>query len=117
MKDDRWTNKDIRHKTSEKCRGMWLSQETTEEAIQYVASKSTGSAKQEINLVVIGPNYSCFDINQVLLRTGSYMHGSPEVPVEMRPIFTAGSRSTNKVIDEGRRGRKRPDTTRGKPRW
>ena len=39
------------------------------------------------------------------------MHGSPEVPVEIRPVFTVGPRSTNKVLSRTRRGRKRPDTT------
>ena len=43
---DEMIKKDTRHKTNEECRGMWLSQETTKEAIQYVAFKSTGSAKQ-----------------------------------------------------------------------
>ena len=64
---DEMIKKDTRHKTNEECRGRWAkAKKPTKEAIQYVASKSTGSAKQEINLVVIGPNYSCFDINQVI---------------------------------------------------
>ena len=46
---DEMIKKDTRHKTNEECRGRWLSQETTEEATEYVASKSTGFAKQEIN--------------------------------------------------------------------